>query len=75
MAAVLPAELRRAVIAHAKSGGGNVAGAGQQEQAGLLEPHLFLDWSGLKAVTARKFRWNDDTLIPHRPASSCTRSG
>jgi len=35
----------------------------------------FWNWIGLSAVTAWKFRWNADVLMPQERASSSTRNG
>ena len=35
----------------------------------------FWNWIGLIAVTAWKFRWNAETLIPESCATSSTRNG
>ncbi len=35
----------------------------------------FWNWIGLIAVTAWKFRWNAETLIPDSCATSSTRNG
>jgi hypothetical protein len=35
----------------------------------------FWNWIGLSPVTAWKFRWNADVLMPQERASSSTRNG
>src|SRR3954451_9084573 len=66
---VLPAELRGVVVAHPGAGAGRVQVLAEHDAPGLLEPEVLLDCKGLIAVTALKWWWKSETLIP----SSCVR--
>jgi hypothetical protein len=73
-APVLAAELRGAVVADREADTGDVPRLGEEPRPRLVQADLLWNWIGVIEVTARKWRWNDETLIVASAASSSTRS-